>query len=204
MKRGNGVKEKKIDNRIRRTKRLLREGITQLLSVKSINKISVRELTDLVEINRGTFYLHYKDIYDLVDQLENELCSEFEDMINQKKISSMDDSLHLFESICNFFENNKALCNVLLSDNGDINFILKIKAILSRKCFNDFPKNYMDAAKHLYTPYVASYFESGLIGVLRYWLADTSDDRMVPNEMAAVMKALFADGLNGLSEIKKK
>ena len=61
------------DSRVRRTKRLLRQGLTELLQEKSIKKITVRELSERVDINRGTFYLHYKDIYDLVSFLEPEL-----------------------------------------------------------------------------------------------------------------------------------
>ena len=59
-----------VDRRVRKTKKQLRQGLTQLLQTKNINEISVRELSDLVDINRGTFYLHYRDIYDLLDQIE--------------------------------------------------------------------------------------------------------------------------------------
>ena len=70
------MNEKKMDSRVRRTKKLLREGLAQLMQEKSVKKISVRELSDLVEINRGTFYLHYKDIFDLVKEIEDELFEE--------------------------------------------------------------------------------------------------------------------------------
>ena len=76
------MNEKKMDSRVRRTKKLLREGLAQLMQEKSIKKISVRELSDLVEINRGTFYLHYKDIFDLVKGIEDELFEEFEEIVN--------------------------------------------------------------------------------------------------------------------------
>ena len=47
---------------VRNTKRRLRDGLLQLLDRKPINEISVKELTDLVDVNRGTFYFHYQDI----------------------------------------------------------------------------------------------------------------------------------------------
>ena len=49
---------------------------------KSIKEITVQELVDEVDINRSTFYLHYKDIYDLVEQLEQEVFDSFKMMIN--------------------------------------------------------------------------------------------------------------------------
>ena len=75
------MSEKAVDSRVRRTKRLLKQGLTELMAQKSIKKITVRELSELVDINRGTFYLHYKDIYDLVEQIENELFQEFESIL---------------------------------------------------------------------------------------------------------------------------
>ena len=59
----------KIDRRVRKTKALLLKGLTQLMEEKDVNHISVRELTDLVDLNRGTFYLHYRDIFDMVNQV---------------------------------------------------------------------------------------------------------------------------------------
>ena len=54
------------DIRVRRTKKLLRKGVAEIGKTKSVNKITVKELTDLVEINRGTFYLHYKELIELM------------------------------------------------------------------------------------------------------------------------------------------
>ena len=54
-------KEETIDRRIRKTRRLLRECLTALLKEKKVQDITVREIADMADINRGTFYLHYKD-----------------------------------------------------------------------------------------------------------------------------------------------
>ena len=54
----------KQERRYRRTEALILNGLTTLLQQKSIKEITVRELADLVDINRSTFYLHYTDIYD--------------------------------------------------------------------------------------------------------------------------------------------
>ena len=43
--------EKAVDSRVRRTKRLLKQGLTELMAQKSIKKITVRELSELVDIN---------------------------------------------------------------------------------------------------------------------------------------------------------
>ena len=64
--------EEKLDRRVVRTKQQIRQALIELLSQKSENSISVRELAQKANINRGTFYIHYKDIHDLVEQLVDE------------------------------------------------------------------------------------------------------------------------------------
>ena len=61
--------EKKTDRRIRKTKQQLQEGFIHLRKSKSIKDITVKELCELTDLNRGTFYLHYKDIYDLLEDV---------------------------------------------------------------------------------------------------------------------------------------
>lgn len=67
------VKEK-TDMRIRKTKRALYHALEELLQKKSLSQITVTELAAHAEINKGTFYLHYKDIFELYqDALERHL-----------------------------------------------------------------------------------------------------------------------------------
>ena len=73
----------KVDRRIRKTKTQLKNGLAKLMAEKSINEISVKELVELVDINRSTFYLHYSDIYNLLEEIEEEMLSEIKQSIEQ-------------------------------------------------------------------------------------------------------------------------
>lgn len=81
------------DRRTLRTKRAIREAFIKLSSKKDINRITVSELSELADIGRGTFYLHYKDVFDLMGTLENEaltnLASMSEDMYNNKGVTDL-------------------------------------------------------------------------------------------------------------------
>ena len=196
--------EKKEDTRIKRTKKLLKEGLTQLILQKSIKKISVRELADLVEINRGTFYLHYKDIYDLVDQIENELCERFEQILSETNCTTTSDTFTVFKCVCEFLDENKQICHALLSDNGDINFLLKIRAIISKTCFSHMTKDITSEQSKINYLYISSYFESGTVGILRLWLGDNSPNRKSAEEVAMLLKVLFMEGLDGITKLAKE
>ena len=61
----------KEDRRIRRTKRLLRQALAELMNEKDFKDITVKEITDRADLNRGTFYFHYTDTYDLREKIED-------------------------------------------------------------------------------------------------------------------------------------
>ena len=63
------MEEKVVDRRVRKTKRQLRLALMKLMAEKSVKDISVRELAAIADINRGTFYIHYKDVYDLTSAM---------------------------------------------------------------------------------------------------------------------------------------
>lgn len=65
-----------------KTKKLLKDTLVKLMAEKYFDKINVKDLTDELDINRGTFYLHFKDKYDLLEQKENEILEEFNEIIN--------------------------------------------------------------------------------------------------------------------------
>ena len=68
------------DRRVRKTKKQLRGALTSLLLEKDISRVTVRDVADLADVNRGTFYAHYSDVYDLLHQLEDDLLRRLDDV----------------------------------------------------------------------------------------------------------------------------
>lgn len=184
-----------VDSRVRRTKRLLRQGLTELLKEKSIKKITVRELSERVDINRGTFYLHYKDIYDLVAQIEQELFDEFETILQNYTITDLKTQPHrIFSDICGFLYANRDICAALLGENGDIDFIINMRKFLREKCLRDITAHYALENLTAYN-YVYAYFEAGVVGLVRYWL-EHPEDNTTPEEIAVLIEKIFWEGAN--------
>ena len=128
----------KTDRRVRKTRKLLIEGLTQLLKEKSINEISVRELSDLVDINRGTFYLHYKDIFDMLTQIENDLFKELDTLFSSHSVEELKSSpLPIFKDIFRFAKTNSELFQIFLGPNGDSAFVNRTKELVRRHCYNN-------------------------------------------------------------------
>ena len=64
------------------TKNNLRIAFWSLYAQKPIEKISIKEITELAGYNRGTFYLYYNDVYDLLHQIEEEILGKITDVLN--------------------------------------------------------------------------------------------------------------------------
>ena len=60
-----------------KTKRAIHSALTQILSEKPIEEITVTEIADAAEINRKTFYLHYETLDDLLEELQQEIVDSF-------------------------------------------------------------------------------------------------------------------------------
>lgn len=52
------MSEQKVDRRIARTKRLIRESLAALIEEKEFESITERDITSSENLNRDTFYLH--------------------------------------------------------------------------------------------------------------------------------------------------
>ncbi len=160
------------DRRVRRTKRALRQGLAQLLKEKTINDISVKELTELADIHRGTFYLHYRDIYDLQEQIENEIVQEFLQICNRFSPEEIKaDPCKLLTEIFAYLDENVDMCMALLGPNGDFAFVNKLERIMEEKCLQDWMQLYRQggADADAYA-FFSSFTVSGCIGVLRKWM----------------------------------
>lgn len=67
---------KRMDRRTAYTRMVIRDALTDLLKEKRLDKITVREICERADINRATFYRNYMDIYDLYEQMEEELTGD--------------------------------------------------------------------------------------------------------------------------------
>ena len=92
---------KKEDGRVRITRQMIRTALLNLLREKPLQHITVRELCEKASINRGTFYAHYDDIYDLMEQIEQSMFDEFKAIC--ARCSKIRDPYDLVETITRIF-----------------------------------------------------------------------------------------------------
>ncbi len=118
------------DHRTRITKMLIRKAFMDLLSKKPIQSISIKELCETASINRGTFYKHYTDLYDLLHQIEEEMLEDFQNALkslfvsDSAQVTPVDITTEIFRCL----KENADICTVTLSEYGDKTFASKTKS----------------------------------------------------------------------------
>ncbi len=115
------------EHRVQTTKKLLRDALLTLLNEKPLRSITVKELCAHAKLNRGTFYAHYRDVYDLMEQIEAEMKVAFfealEPMISgAEPLSPPKLTKKVFECI----ETNADLCRVAIGPYGDREFTRRL------------------------------------------------------------------------------
>lgn len=198
--RADMIKSKGFENRsVRKTKKMLKEGLLVLLKEKPISQITVIELCDSVDINRGTFYYHYDDIYDMLSTIEEEFFNEFYEIIIRDLESSLskDEPYLILTNVFYFFDENAELCETLLGPNGDLAFIQRIKKIVDEKCSDIWRQTGFLLSSVEYELF-NSFIINGYIGLLETWLK--TGRKQTPEEMASfVVKIIIPAAANSLS-----
>ncbi len=180
-----------MDRRVRKTRQQLRAGLTQLMRQKPIKDITVRELAQLVDINRCTFYLHYRDIYDMVEQVEQEVFNEFEALVAAHTPQEIQNKpLPMLLDLFTFFSDNADLCAALLGGNGDMSFVNKLIGLIRDRVLEYWlHEKRMDTEQF---DYYFSFMASGCIGIIREWFQ--RDMKEAPSEMAAMAEQMILYG----------
>lgn len=70
-----------MDKRVINTKKLLKKTLIELLDNRGIEEITILELCTKSKVNRTTFYNHYEDIYQLFDEIVNDVLKDYHDSI---------------------------------------------------------------------------------------------------------------------------
>lgn len=108
-------KTRKEDRRIRYTKQVIKETFLKMLERNNFSKITVTELCRMAEINRGTFYLHYYDMNDVLDDVFNDMLSDTSSVMDHV-LSRKCDSPSCSYPFCDKVHSNDMFRHLLLDD----------------------------------------------------------------------------------------
>lgn len=185
------------DRRSLRTKKMIRVALSQLIEEKGFNDISITDIAERADINRGTFYLHYSDKYDLLQKIEDEVIQELvsncKTMSNFfiENVDSINKPIPFLVKLFEYLKENAVFMKAILGCHGDPIFAQKLKEIIRSSIFAD---NSVCIRENMLVPesYFIAYVISAHLGVIQQWLE--SDLEKTPKEMALILSNMFLLG----------
>lgn len=158
-----------MDLRIERTRKNIINAFLQLRRKKPLEKITVKELAEAAYINKATFYTHYKDIYDLTDQLENESIQAVLKKLTHPEYIVSNPSRG-FRELTEAFVSEEALFNTLFSGTRAYFFAPKLEIAIKEHIYTLFPEYKNNLERNLLISVLTQ-------GCFHTYLAHKNDDR---------------------------
>lgn len=160
--------EIRLDRRSRYSIQVIRQALFELLETKALDEITVVDICNKADVNRGTFYKYYRDVPDLYDKIEDSLINEIYSLIPEVDVKDFQNQ-YFFKKILNILADNKEF--TYIAQNKDFSdhlaqklftfFIPYLQQILQVRC---------PAASEQEATLMIEYVLGGCIRVVSYWL----------------------------------
>lgn len=158
--------EKKMDRRVVRTKRAIRNTFVKLLTEKDVDKITVKELADGADVDRKTVYNYYDGVNDILEELENELAVDFERKIGVFVFDSIENTMSAFAALNRHLQENMELYTLVMRLDEKSRLLTKIVAYLKRKIRSVLDHSQVDVSK---IDVAVEYVTSGMFMAYKHW-----------------------------------
>lgn len=168
----------KTDARVKYTRMVIRNSFLELLKEKPVNRITVKEICERSEINRATFYKHYQDPFDLLEQLEDELLAHTRGVLSENAYT---DITALYMDMLNTLKENEKLYRVIGSSHGDHSLYTRIFADSYEQAFPLIARRFPHL-DHTRQNLLYYYISQGCSGIVSYWF--TNGMKEPPEEIA--------------------
>jgi len=164
---------KKMDRRKQYTRMVLKDSLMTLLKTKQLSAITVKEICGRADVNRSTFYAHYQDSFDLMEQIEEEIITDLISYLNQYNFAEEEESLQMTEKLLEYIASRYDTCQTLLNENNEPTFERRIMDVVQQFLM----KNWLD--QHGIDTDISEYAGTFLIGggiyVIKHWLENNMD-----------------------------
>ena len=194
-----------LDKRVRRTKLDFYNAFIELLKQKKYEQITVKNIIDLAGYSRGSFYNHYKEKDDLLNEIIDSLFHEAS--IAQRTSYINEDSIDVLSLeneaifILKHFKEYRNYYQTLLGENIRIDFRGQLSNQVVAIFLEDFDMEDTTKGKNLDKDLLNKYYGYGLIGVILDWII--ADFPTEPEDFSKELGKIFKYS-HGTTQIKNK
>ncbi len=165
------------DRRNRKTQIAIKSVFLDLLKKQSFHDITVQQISELADINRGTFYFHYVDKYDLLENMENEKIEDIQNFINeQSKNSDTEAPRDVVRNIMTYLIENIDQNLDFYTTMFNLGQVSMLQEKLYKLIFTHLSsyKNMNDTIGDVPLSYFTSYVSGAGISFVKHWIQDAN------------------------------
>lgn len=189
------AEEKKLDRRVVKTKKAIRNAFAKLISEKDINKITIKDIADTADINRKTFYNYYSGVYEIIEEIEKEIVGEFEDLLGGIDLkTTLRDPSVLFSRLTEKLNDNLEFYGYLMKASSGRNLFVNKDGKLDRCVRNAFASQ-MDIDEQTIAV-MTDFILSGMLVVYHRWF--NSDRSADIDSVSQTLGKLCCEGIAGI------
>ncbi|WP_239615464.1 TetR/AcrR family transcriptional regulator [Cohnella mopanensis] len=189
----------KIDRRKVRTQQLLHGALIELLQEKGAEAVTVTDISNRAGINRGTFYLHYRDVADMLEQWKEETFDLIRSRVRQLDVMELSEyarkdepyprMVELFEEIAR----NAPFFKLMFGPKGDPAYMTQYKDLMISHIFSKM-NYYKPNGDGFLVPmdYLISYIASANLGLVMHWIQTGMNE--TPQELSLILVRIFNHG----------
>lgn len=161
-----------MDRRITKSQDAIKKALIELMSEKSFNNITIQDISDRANVNRGTIYLHYADKFDLLDKIMEEHINNMGNFCESAtEMDFIESTVHCME----YFESNYLFFSTMLASEGAPYFRNRFLTFNIEEFKNDVDitkgKNH-GQSEDVIVHFVANAY----VGVVEWWLKNGMPD----------------------------
>jgi AcrR family transcriptional regulator len=181
------------DNARMKTRKKIMDAFWSQYKTKPIEKITVKSITDECQIHRATFYLHYQDVYAVLEEIEDILINSL-NQVKMEYFETSNDLNNYAKALLKIFEDNGEYIHYLVVENKQPVFAMKYK----KKLKDQFPNVFRPKVDDSKTNLAIDMTLSALVEMFIQW-ADTgvfSADEMIRMAKGFMINGIFDTLLN--------
>ncbi len=193
--KGEEMEQIKVDRRVTKTKRAIYSAFAQLLSERELNDITIRDIVDIADINRKTFYNYYSGIYALLDEIENSIVHTFEETMGEIDFKeALNNPIIVFKKLTDILNRDLDFYGHLLSMQSNASLITKIVDLLKGKTREAVIKQLPSIEKK--ADIILDFVFSGMLSVYQSWFL--SENRPPIESVSETISLLCFGGINSI------
>lgn len=181
------------DRRTRKTKKAIENAFIELLLEKDTNKITVKDVTERADINRGTFYRHYMDIFDLLSNTEDKIINDLCEQTSPNIIQILNtERLNGVMSALDYIYDKRQLFKIMLSSSRSMNFMKKVTEVFEEYFLPDISGISPGLSEETYRM-ITMFYINGAMSLIKDWL--DNDTKMPAGELGELIENLIRAGV---------